>query len=93
MIKLSKRLKSIANFVINSEFLVDCGCDHGKLSIYCVLQNKTNFAYLLDLREEPLNQAKKNVAKYNLENKTKDKISKSSFDDIWYNRTYKEIIV
>ena len=71
MIKISKRLSTIANFIENSLFLVDCGCDHGKLSIYALLSNKTKFAYLLDLREEPLNQAKFNVNKYNVKDNTK----------------------
>ena len=41
MIKLSKRLKKIADYVSDNSSLVDIGCDHGLLDIYLV-QNKNN---------------------------------------------------
>ena len=99
MIKLSKRLKGIANFVEQSSNLVDCGCDHGKLSIYCLLNNKTKFAYLMDINEEPLNQAKQNVLKYNVSNQTKLILSdglkemKEEFDTLVISGMGSELII
>ena len=41
MIKLSPRLKQIAEYINDNSNMVDIGCDHGLLDIY-LIQNKKN---------------------------------------------------
>lgn len=68
MIKLSKRLKKIADFVDDNTSLVDIGCDHGLLGIYLV-KNKNNIKVIAsDVNKNALSNAIKNIKKYKLEN-------------------------
>ncbi len=67
MIKISERLKSIANFIDNNSNIIDIGCDHGLLDIYLV-QSKENIKIIAsDINENALANAIKNIKKYNLE--------------------------
>lgn len=67
MIKLSKRLKQIANYIDDNTNMVDIGCDHGLLDIY-LLQIKKNIKIIAsDVNKNALNNAKKNIQKYKLE--------------------------
>ena len=69
MIKLSKRLQSITNFVDDNTNIIDIGCDHGLLDIY-LIQLKNNIKIIAsDVNSNALNNAIKNIKKYNLENK------------------------
>ena len=71
MIKISKRLQSISNFVNDNSNIIDIGCDHGLLDIY-LIQNRKNINILAsDINENALNNAIKNIKKYNLENTIK----------------------
>ena len=67
MIKISDRLKSIAEFVDDNSSLVDIGCDHGLLDVYLV-QTKRNLQVIAsDVNENALSNAIKNIKKYKLE--------------------------
>lgn len=69
MIKLSKRLQSVADLVDKkSKILVDIGCDHALLDIYLLQTKKIRKAYACDITEGALNQAKNNIAKYDVNN-------------------------
>ena len=69
MIKLSKRLQLVASFVDDNASIIDVGCDHAHLSIYLV-QNKSNINIVAsDINPNPLNIAKENKKKYQLEDK------------------------
>ena len=69
MIKLSDRLKSLAEFVDDNSCVVDVGCDHGLLDIYLV-QNKKDIKIIAsDVNENALNNAKNNIRKFNLDSK------------------------
>lgn len=71
MIKISKRLTTIANIVLqkNSKKIIDVGCDHALLDIY-LLQNNPNLKIIAsDINEKPLESAKKNIEKYSFLNK------------------------
>lgn len=65
MIKLSKRLKSIAENIASTDKVVDIGCDHGYLSIYLKLVNKNKLVIATDINENALNMAKQNINKTN----------------------------
>ena len=75
MINLSKRLKEIANFIPDNTNLVDIGCDHALLDIYLQLNNKNMKIIASDINENALNGAKKNIKKYNLEDKIETRLS------------------
>lgn len=72
---ISKRLKAIAKYTMGFESLVDIGCDHGLLVAYALKSNYVKKAYLLDVKEEPLKVAKKNIMDFNLSAKAEFQIS------------------
>lgn len=66
---ISNRLKKIASFVKEDAYILDVGCDHALLDIY-LAKNKENIKIIAsDINEGPLNQAKKNLEKYDVTNK------------------------
>ena len=70
MIKLSKRLATIANYVEEESNIVDIGCDHALLDIYLVQTKKNINIIASDINKNALDNAKKNIKK----NKLQDKI-------------------
>ena len=66
MIKLSSRLNRIADYIDDGDQIVDVGCDHGLLDIYLVQRRKNIKIIASDVNVNALNNAKKNIAKYNL---------------------------
>lgn len=66
MIKLSKRLHTIASFVESDAKIADVGCDHALLDIYLAHHNPRFKAIALDVREGALNQARQNIDRYNM---------------------------
>ena len=66
MIKLSKRLETIATFINEEDNVLDIGCDHALLDIYLSKKyNKTYYAS--DLRESALDMARSNIKKYDVD--------------------------
>ncbi|MBQ7140355.1 MAG: SAM-dependent methyltransferase [Bacilli bacterium] len=74
-INISNRLKTIGDFVKDNSKVIDVGCDHGLLSIYIYLNKKNVRIIASDINEKPLNEARKNLKKYNLENKIELRLS------------------
>ena len=66
--QISKRLELLANLV-SSKNVVDVGCDHALLSIYLTQKGKKCIA--TDISEKVIENAKKNIIKYQLENEIK----------------------
>ena len=64
MIKLSKRLATIASFCDPKDKVIDVGCDHGLLSIY--LKDKVTKILATDINPASLNQACHNFYKYHI---------------------------
>lgn len=58
MIKLSDRLKQIANHIESREDIADIGTDHGYLPLYLLEQNPKRKAIFADVNEGPLTKAK-----------------------------------
>ena len=75
MIKLSKRLLSIANLVEDNSKVVDIGCDHGLVSIYLAMTKQNISIIASDINQNALDNAIKNINKYHLEDKIKTCIS------------------
>lgn len=72
--KLNKRLETIALKIKENAQVLDVGCDHALLDIFLVLQNKNIRAVASDIKEGPIEKAKENIKKYNLENQIKTRI-------------------
>ena len=63
MIKLSKRLETIASFISKEDNVLDIGCDHALLDIYLSKKYSKTY-YASDLRESALDMARSNIKKY-----------------------------
>lgn len=68
-IKLNKRLEVIAFLVPNGAKVLDVGCDHALLDIYLVKENREIVAVGSDVKEGPLEKARENIKKYQVEGK------------------------
>lgn len=68
MIKLSKRLSCIADYVDDNSSIVDIGCDHALLDIYLMKTRKNIKIIASDINQNALNNAILNIEKYKLEN-------------------------
>lgn len=65
--KIKKRLQTIGDLVPLSSYPLDIGCDHGLLSIYLVKERNFSKVFASDNKEGPLQQAKKNSKRYQVE--------------------------
>ena len=63
---LDKRLKAIYDFIDDGEILCDVGCDHSFLPIYAIKEKKIPLAFASDIGKGPLESAKNNAKKYNI---------------------------
>ena len=68
MIKLSKRLQTIANYIEDGNKIIDIGCDHAYLSIYLALNKKNIKVIASDINQNAYNIALNNVKNEKLEN-------------------------
>ncbi len=75
MNNLSIRLKEISTFIPDNISLVDIGCDHALLDIYLYKNRKNIKIIATDINENALEQAKKNIKKYKLEDCIETRIS------------------
>lgn len=75
MNNLSKRLKAISDFIPDNVNMVDIGCDHALLDIYLYKTRKNIKIIASDVNENALENAKKNVKKYNLDKKIDVRLS------------------
>ena len=75
MSKLTKRLKTIADFVTKDALVLDVGADHGYLSIYLVEYGVAKGCVATDINEAPLMSAQKNIAMHSLSERIKTKLT------------------
>ncbi len=66
MIRLSKRLKAIADLVPDCDTFTDIGTDHGYLPVWLLKENICRRAVAADLRKGPLDTARKNASRYGI---------------------------
>ena len=76
---LSKRLQAVATLVDINARVIDVGCDHAYLDIY-LTQNNDNKCVATDINKNALEQAKKNIKKFNLEDKIETKLTNGLTD-------------
>ena len=67
--KINDRLKKIGDLVDANSLCLDIGCDHALLDIYLVKEKKQVKAIASDIAEGPLEKAKENIKKYQVEDK------------------------
>ena len=67
--KLNDRLKKIGDLVDTNSLCLDIGCDHALLDIYLVKEKNQVKAIASDIAEGPLEKAKENIKKYQVEDK------------------------
>ena len=72
--KINERLKKIGDLVEANSFCLDVGCDHALLDIYLIHKNKNIKAVASDIKEGPLEQAKKNIKRERLENRIETRL-------------------
>ena len=68
--KLPDRLQAVATLVDMNKRVIDVGCDHAYLSI-CLTLNNGNKVIATDINENALENAKKNIKRFNLSRKIK----------------------
>ena len=66
-LKLTPRLKKIADFVPENSIVADIGTDHGYIPVYLSREKNIEKIIASDINEGPLNSAKEYVKKANLE--------------------------
>lgn len=67
MIKLTERLETAASFVRTGRVTADVGTDHGYLPAFLVMSGITKDAIAADIAQGPLDNARKTVEKYDLQ--------------------------
>lgn len=67
--RIGSRLLMAASFVENGNTVCDVGCDHGKLSLYLVKEQKAKQIIATDINKQPLEKAIKLFAENNLSEK------------------------
>lgn len=89
IVKLDSRLSSVASLVRNGSRVADVGTDHAYLPVYLLQTGVSPSAVAADLRKMPLENARKTVEMYSLEDKITtvlsdglDSIDKDTCDDI-----------
>lgn len=73
--KLSPRLEGIVSLVPEGSRVADIGCDHGYISIALVQRGIAVHSIASDIKKGPLDQAVKNIAKAELNNKIETRLA------------------
>lgn len=73
--RLSKRLKHVADLVEMGSRLADVGTDHGYVPIYLVSKGVCSCAIAMDIRKGPLERARAHIAQSGLEDKIQVRLS------------------
>lgn len=68
---LNRRLQAVASLIDPCDVLVDIGSDHGYLPLQLIKDGRIKSAVLSELREKPLEQARKHFAEEGLSDKAR----------------------
>ncbi len=74
-LKISDRLKKVANCVKKGSFVADIGCDHAYTAIYLVVNKIANKVIAMDINKGPLEKAKSNICNNRLEEYIETRLS------------------
>lgn len=75
MVKLSKRLKCVADMVTGGNAAADIGCDHAYIPVYLVQQKICPKVIAMDVNKEPLQKAKEHIRDNSLEDYIEPRLS------------------
>lgn len=75
MIKLTNRLKAVAELVMPCDAFVDIGTDHAYLPAWLIQNGVVRRAVAADIHKMPLENAQKTISLYGLENKIELRLS------------------
>lgn len=64
--RISNRLKSVAGLVINSDHVIDIGCDHALLDVFLVKNGVLKKVLVSDVNQNALDNGIKNIKKYHM---------------------------
>lgn len=67
--KLDKRLTAVASYINKGDAVADIGSDHAYLPLYLLTNNLSERVLVSDLRDGPLESAKRNFTRYGLADK------------------------
>ena len=67
--KFSKRIETIAKYINNKSTVADIGTDHGYLPLYLLLNNYDVDIIAADIREDPLEKARRNARQAGVEDR------------------------
>ena len=74
--RISDRLKTIADFIKDEASVIDVGADHGLLEIYLTEQNKTKYLLAIENKSGPFSILKNNLKDYDVDLSLSDGIEK-----------------
>ena len=74
-VKINHRLSVLATFIDEKDHIIDVGCDHALLDIYCAL-NKNTTCIAIDINKNALSSAINNINKYKLNDQIKPVLNK-----------------
>ncbi len=75
MVKISKRLETVASLVTQGGVLADVGTDHGYVPIYLLQQHRIARAIAMDIGIGPLERAKEHIVMYGMEQYIETRLS------------------
>lgn len=67
--ELSRRLKSVAGLIYETDNVIDVGCDHALLGIYLVKNKILDYIIVSDVNQNAIESGLKNIRKHKLEKK------------------------
>lgn len=65
--RLSNRLRMVADMVPNCDAVADIGCDHAYLSVWLLREGKARYAYACDVRKGPLAKAAETIRFFHMQ--------------------------
>lgn len=75
MIRISKRLETICEYISKGHRLADIGTDHALVPVKLILDKKIEYAIAMDIGRGPLEKARVNVERYNLSDRISLRLS------------------
>lgn len=75
MVRLSKRLQSVADFVDSCKVMADVGTDHGYIPVYLVGCQRVKRAIALDVNQGPLLRAEEHILQHGMKDRIEIRLS------------------
>lgn len=73
--RLSERLRMVADMVPKCRTIADVGCDHGYLSVWLLRENRADYAIAMDVRTGPLAKAGETISFFHQTSRAETRLS------------------